>query len=472
MTEPRDEPQVRTFALPDVGEGLTEAEVLVWHVAVGDQVVVNQVLVEIETAKAAVELPSPFAGEVVALLVEPGATVPVGTPIITVATAGTVGVDTPAAPGAGAKREAVLVGYGVVPSSSTRRRRTTAAGDAAAADLLPPPPEDPATALRRGGFEVGAAVHARATSPEGRVARAKPPVRKRAKELGVDLQSVTPTGADGVVTRADVEGASALSGGHGARRDIDPSVREERIPVRGVLRAMADAMVRSASTAPHVTEWVTVDVTETMRLGERLRAMPEFDGATVGPTLFAAWALCRAVGRHPRINATWDEPAGEVVVKHYVNLGVAAATPRGLVVPNIKDAQNLDLVALARALKRLTETARAGRTAPADLAGGTVTLTNVGMFGVDGGTPILNPGEAAILCLGQVATRPWVVDGAVVPREVCEVTLSFDHRHVDGALGSQVLADIAATLRDPAAELVRATLPRPPHVGTPGAALS
>jgi pyruvate dehydrogenase E2 component (dihydrolipoamide acetyltransferase) len=230
--------------------------------------------------------------------------------------------------------------------------------------------------------------------------------------------------------------------------------REVRTPIKGVTKLMAEAMVASAFTAPHVTEWVEVDVTRSLELVERLRARPEFEGVKVSPLLLVATGLIRAARRFPGINATWDAAAGEIVTKNYVNLGIAAATPRGLVVPNVKDADRLDLVGLARALQDLVDTARAGRTLPGDMAGGTITITNVGVFGVDGGTPIINPGESAILAMGRALARPWVVDGEVRVRQVMQLTLSFDHRLVDGALGSRVLADVARFLEDPAVELV------------------
>jgi pyruvate dehydrogenase E2 component (dihydrolipoamide acetyltransferase) len=297
--------------------------------------------------------------------------------------------------------------------------------------------------------------------------RAKPPVRRLAKELNVDLDAVDATGADGVITRADVEraamlGAAApyrgnLSGAGGRPGHLhreSGSGGEVRTPIKGVTKLMAEAMVASAFTAPHVTEWVDVDVTRTLDLVDRLKASPEFDGVKVSPLLLVAAGLVRAARRRPGINATWDAAAQEIVTKHYVNLGIAAATPRGLVVPNVKDADTLDLLGLARALTDLVETAKAGRTSTADMAGGTITITNVGVFGVDGGTPIINPGESAILCMGRAVAKPWVVDGEVRVRQVMQLTLSFDHRLVDGALGSQVLADVARFLEDPAVGLL------------------
>jgi 2-oxoisovalerate dehydrogenase E2 component (dihydrolipoyl transacylase) len=288
---------------------------------------------------------------------------------------------------------------------------------------------------------------------------AKPPVRKLAKELGVDLGALTGTGPNGTITRADVEGAStgasaapAAAGSH--EPSYDPTSRERRIPIKGVRKHTAAAMVESAFTAPHVTEFITLDMTPTMELRPKVQAMPEFSGVKVTPLLFVAKALLLAIGRNPEINATWDEAAQEIVVKDYVNLGIAAATPRGLMVPNVKDADSLSLPELARALQDLTETAKAGKTSPADLSGGTITITNVGVFGVDNGTPILNPGESAILCFGAVRPTPWVVDGQIVPRQVTQLALSFDHRNVDGALGSQFLSDVARVLSDPMTGLV------------------
>lgn len=446
----------QVFNLPDVGEGLTEAEILSWHVKVGDEVGVNQTIVEIETAKAAVELPCPYAGTVTAIHVAEGDVVPVGSSILTIATGATPAPEPGAAPTAAedggegsSAREAVLVGYGVRDTGAARRRpRVPSSSPHGTATPEAGPPGEAAKPVRHGGLEVGR--HAEELLSRQSPVLAKPPVRKLARDLGVDLTAVSATGADGVVTRADVERAARLhSGTSGPATAAVTTEQEERIPVRGVLRSMADAMVRSAFTAPHVTEWVQVDVTRTMRLVERLRGARELESVRVSPLLLVAAGLLHAVRRHPRINATWDEAAGEVVVKHYVNLGIAAATPRGLVVPNVKDAQALPMPALAQALGELVETARAGRTAPADLTGGTITITNVGVFGVDGGTPIINPGEAAILAMGQVAQRPWVHKGRVRPRDVMELALSFDHRFVDGALGSQVLADVAAFLHDP-----------------------
>jgi pyruvate dehydrogenase E2 component (dihydrolipoamide acetyltransferase) len=435
--------KIEVFRLPDAGEGLTEAEIVSWRVAAGDVVADGDPIVEIETAKSLVELPCPFAGTVTELLVPAGATVRVGEPIIAVATAapapaaapalaapGEAGAPEAGAPGTGPapERSAVLVGYGPRTSSAPRRRRPPAPGQA---------PSDQATP----------ASPAAGPLPAQDRPMAKPPVRKLARDLGIDLRLVSPSGPDGVVTRADVERAA-----HPAPAGPAPSRapgRQTRIPVKGVRRATAAAMVASAFTAPHVTEWVQLDVTRTVKLIGRLRADREFEGLKPSPLLLAAKAVLLAAARHPGINASWDDAAGEIVVHHDVNLGIAVSTPRGLVVPNVKDAGRLSLPGLARALASLTVTAREGRATPADQAGGTFTITNVGVFGVDGGTPILNPPEAGILAVGQVRRMPWVHRGKVRPRWVTTLSLSFDHRLVDGDLGSRFLADVAACLHDP-----------------------
>jgi 2-oxoisovalerate dehydrogenase E2 component (dihydrolipoyl transacylase) len=436
--------ELKEFKLPDVGEGLTEADIVAWHVKPGDQVEVNQIIVEIETAKAVVELPSPWDGTVARLLAEEGQTVDVGVPIIAVEVAAAPGE--PAAPppaqagiperavvsAAGTDppsgesppaRQAVLVGYGVKASATTRRARK------APALVLAEPAEVP---------------------PEGPAARAlaKPPVRRLAKDLGISLAELAGTGPEGSITRDDVHRAAAGTQIRSVQ-NIESRAGEERIPVRGIRKHMAAAMVASAFTAPHVTEFLQIDVSETMAALRRVRELPEFAGVRVSPLLFVARALLVAVARHPLVNSSWDGEAGEIVVKHYVNLGIAVAAERGLIVPNIKDAGALALPDLARSLQSLAETGRAGHATPADLAGGTITITNVGVFGVDAGTPILTPGETAILAFGQVKDAPWVVDGQLAVRQVTTLSLSFDHRVVDGELGSAFLRDIASMLEDP-----------------------
>jgi pyruvate dehydrogenase E2 component (dihydrolipoamide acetyltransferase) len=452
--------ELKEFKLPDVGEGLTEADIVAWHVKPGDQVEVNQIIVAIETAKAVVELPSPWDGTVARLLAEEGQTVDVGTPIITVEVAGsgpaptsekTNEAERSVVPATGQpERQAVLVGYGVKTSSTTRRARKTVP---AAAPLAPQALAPQALAPQ--------ALAPQALAPR---ALAKPPVRRLAKDLGISLAALAGTGPHGSITRDDVQRAAAgttvRSGnsvvGNGSRtgglatadQGSSPG-GEERIAVRGLRKHMAAAMVSSAFTAPHVTEFLQVDVTETMAAVRRVRDLPEYADIRVSPLLFVARALLAAVARHPLINSSWDGGEQEIVVKHYVNLGIAVAAERGLIVPNIKNAGGLTLPELARSLQALAETGRAGKATPADLAGGTITITNVGVFGVDAGTPILTPGETAILAFGQVRDTPWVVDGQLAVRKACTLSLSFDHRVVDGELGSAVLRDIGAMLEDP-----------------------
>lgn len=485
---------VREFTMPDVGEGLTEAEILKWYVQPGDTVTDGQVVCEVETAKAAVELPIPYDGVVRSLHFPEGTTVDVGTSIIAVDVTGGGGGAAPAeaekatatatavaaVPAAATAvpvnasvtasvtasvnspgeekpqaRQPVLVGYGVAASSTKRRPRKGAevpAREVAAAVQQELNGHSDLTALAGAG---GAA--ASSARP-----LAKPPVRKLAKDLGVDLTTVTPSGPDGVITREDVHAAVAPVAPEPVRTPAAPAApapvttydgtRETRVPVRGVRKATATAMVGSAFTAPHVTEFVTVDVTRTLKLVEELKKAPEsygMQGLRVNPLLLIAKALLVAIKRHPEVNASWDEANQEIVLKHYVNLGIAAATPRGLIVPNIKDAHEKTLPQLAAALGELVSTARDGRTSPAAMQGGTVTITNVGVFGVDTGTPILPPGESAILAVGAIRLQPWVHKGKVKPRQVTTLALSFDHRLVDGELGSKVLADVAAILEQP-----------------------
>ena len=450
---------IQEFRLPDLGEGLTEGEILQWLVAVGDEVKLNQPIVEVETAKAAVEVPSPYAGIVTALLHEAGETVDVGMPIIRIETGAgenqpvrddvsdalvptAVAENPPGAPSAPGSpeppaRTSVLVGYGPRHGAAVRRpRRPVIEKDGVT--------EPPVLGRSR---ESGVAVGDRARAAAQQGVLAKPPVRKLAKDLGVDLTDIQGTGPDGIVTREDVQAASP-----GIAAAVAPANAEDeqRIPIKGVRKHTAAAMVASAFTAPHASTYIAVDVTPTMELRSRLSVLPEFAEVKVSPLLLVARALLNAVRRHPEINASWDEAAQEIVIRRRVNLGIAAATPRGLIVPNIKDAGSLRLPELAAELQGLTSTARDGKTSPADLTGGTITITNVGVFGVDGGTPILNPGEAAILCVGAISERPWVHDGAVSIRQVCELSLSFDHRMVDGQLGSQFLADVGRQLADPA----------------------
>ncbi|KOX35342.1 branched-chain alpha-keto acid dehydrogenase subunit E2 [Saccharothrix sp. NRRL B-16348] len=434
--------------MPDTAEGLTEAEILTWHVKPGDAVKVNQVIVEIETAKAAVELPCPWDGVVTELLAEVGQTVEVGVPIITIdvdpSGSAPAAAPTPtSAPASNGKigeempggRIATLVGYGPRAGAAKRRARKDAPAPVAAA---PAPVSAPAPVV----------AEPVAAPAGGYVPLAKPPVRKLAKDLGVDLYALSGSGPGGVITREDVEQAVA-SPAPAPAAAVDSGSRERRVPIKGVRKATAQAMVESAFTAPHVTEFLTVDVTPMMELRARLKNAPQFRDVKLTPLAFAAKAVVLAVRRTPDVNATWDEAAQEIVYKDYVHLGIAAATPRGLVVPKVRDADRMSLRELAVSLDALATTAREGKTTPADMMGGTITITNVGVFGVDTGTPIINPGESAILAFGAIRDMPWVVDGQVVPRKVCQLALSFDHRVVDGQQGSQFLADVGALLADP-----------------------
>ncbi|MEV5765992.1 dihydrolipoamide acetyltransferase family protein [Micromonospora sp. NPDC052213] len=487
--------RIKEFNLPDLGEGLTEGEILAWLVKVGDVIELNQPIVEVETAKAAVEIPAKWAGQVQAIFHPEGTTVEVGTPIIAIdtdpgagpieaSTTGAPAADLPApsaaslaavevAPAEGAVepgliggpapggRTAVLVGYGPRTTAAKRRPRKggTPVPAQAAAPAAPPAPAAPVAPVAPAAPVPTAPSngHGRAGGP----VLAKPPVRKLAKDLGVDLSALTGSGPLGSITREDVQ--RAASGTPAAAEPLTVAApataaasfgadREQRIPVKGVRKLTAENMSRSAFTAPHVTEFLTVDVTRAMKALDRLRGRREWRDVRVSPLLLVAKAVLLAVRRHPMVNSTWA--GDEIVVKDYVNLGIAAATERGLIVPNIKDAGRLSLRELADAMTDLVQTAKAGKTSPADMSGGTLTITNVGVFGVDTGTPILPPGESAILAFGAVREMPWVHKGKVRPRQVTTLGLSFDHRIIDGELGSKFLRDIGDFLADPEAALL------------------
>jgi pyruvate dehydrogenase E2 component (dihydrolipoamide acetyltransferase) len=449
---------VSKFYLPDVGEGLTEAEIVTWKVQVGDTVDINQVLVEIETAKSLVELPSPYAGKVQELLVSEGTTIEVGTPIITIASEGEGQLTSPtptlaqaamanevfvtdASETVGTKDVAEespndnLVGYGVAGHGVTRRRR----GHAKAAQANYAAATDSSGSRRPTRSPLADAVPV----------LAKPPIRKLAKDLDVDLSTVAGTGIGGEISRDDViRHAQQASVFRNIVTPETPAEREERIPVKGVRKAIATAMVESAFKAPHVSIFVDVDATRTMDFVKRLKASPDFAGVKVSPLLVMAKAIIWAVRRNPTVNSSWTDT--EIIVRNYVNLGVAAATPRGLIVPNVKEAQSMSLLELAKALEELTTNARDGRTQPADMQEGTITVTNIGVFGVDTGTPILNPGEVGIVALGAIKQKPWVVEGEIRPAWVTTVGASFDHRVVDGDVASRFLADIASVIEEPA----------------------
>lgn len=452
--------QIAYFDLPDVGEGLTEAEIVSWKVKVGDTVSVNQIIVEIETAKSLVELPCPFAGVVTQLLANEGDTVNVGSPIIGVeVTEATAAVAAGSAPtsmhaavaqnavateaietvsevsssGAEEKPQPNLVGYGVSAAAPSRRKRGVAPV-AAAASLAN------ATAP---GTDLIAIV------PTADVVLAKPPIRKLAKDMNVDIAKVKATGVSGEVTREDVLAAAQVASVFKNQTTPEPKTeREERIPVKGVRKAIATAMVQSAFTAPHVSIFVDVDATRTMEYVKRLKASADFAGVKVTPLLIMAKAMIWAARRNPTVNSTWTDT--EIIVHNYVNFGVAAATPRGLIVPNIKDADKMSMLELAMALEKLAATAREGKTTPADMANGTITVTNIGVFGVDTGTPILNPGEVGIVALGSIRPKPWVVDNEILIRQVTTIGATFDHRVVDGDVASRFVQDVASVIEEPA----------------------
>ena len=492
---------IKEFRLPDLGEGLTESEIVSWHVAVGDKVTLNQVIADVETAKAVVELPSPYEGTVSRLHEPAGSVVEVGAPIVSFDVGGEASPEgKAAAPGGTAagvapanlstaeeplKRTPNLVGYGAVPEKTgrpARRRWLTGA--------QPPAEAAAASAAAAAGPSAGNTAGNTAAPSAGNTAapaeqkpkerpRSTPPVRKLARDLGIDLERVEGTDAGGLIVRADVtraadsaaqpgtqqpeqeqEPMTASSGREPASPASAPGApesvggaREERIPIAGMRKHTAAAMVASAFTAPHVTVFLTVDVTASIDLLARLRRQPAFDGLKLTPLTLAAKAVCLALARHPSLNSRWDEAAREIVQYRYVNLGIAAATPRGLMVPNVKDAQTLGLRDLAAALGSLAQTARAGKTTPADLTGGTFSISNVGVFGVDAGTPILNPGEAAILALGAVREQPWAHEGTVALRQVMTLSLSFDHRLVDGEQGARFLGEVGTILAEPAMAL-------------------
>jgi pyruvate dehydrogenase E2 component (dihydrolipoamide acetyltransferase) len=467
------------FLLPDVGEGLVEAEIVTWKVNVGDVVTLNQPLVDIETAKATVELPSPYAGTVVALHGNVGDVMEVHKPLITFEVGGNGAAPAPSAaasaPSAatvtkapeqnpasiGEGREAVLVGYGVANEDGVATRKHRRAGRNGAVSAPPAPtPSTPTPAAPT--------VTTSALAP-----RSTPPVRLYAKQHGVDLATLAGTGRDGLITRNDVE--QALSGSPVAAPTRGPAptgptttsrfvgkdleswstgAKEERIPVKGVLRSMADAMVQSAFSAPHAAVWVRLDATRTMELLASLKKQPTLRDIRLSPLTIVAMAMCDAARHYPGINSSFDTAAAEVVVRRSVNLGIAADTPRGLIVPNIKGADQLDLVSMAQALNVLVDKARSGTTTPNEMIGTTLTITNVGPFGVDAAIPILPPDTGAILAIGQIAKAPWVVNDEVVVRQVCEIAMVFDHRQIDGALASRVLGHVATFLEDPAAALI------------------
>ncbi|MFJ4287862.1 dihydrolipoamide acetyltransferase family protein [Paenarthrobacter nicotinovorans] len=504
---------VKKFNLPDVGEGLTEAEVVAWKVKPGDTVAINDVLCEIETAKSLVELPSPFAGTVTELLVEEGITVEVGTAIIAVSEgqegANGTAPEVPAAEetftpvygkltaeageqpaggplvGSGPKADAVkrrarkrptgavAEAAGVAENAEGAVQDNQAVLEAKAAEapvphrptaaraVVEPAQQVPSPAVQQPAATRGAAISGTISGLVNKVL-AKPPVRKFARDLGIDLADVVATGQRGEVTREDLVSYQAQRDAEHDQADTfwgasrkPQDQRVERVPVKGVRKATAKAMVDSAFSAPHVSIFVDVDASRTMEFVKRLKVSRDFEGIKISPLLILAKAVIWAAARNPSVNATWVEDAdgkggAEIQIKHFMNLGIAAATPRGLMVPNIKDAQDLSLKELALALNELATKARAGKTQPAEMQGGTLTITNIGALGIDTGTPIINPGEVAIIAFGTIKQKPWVLDGEVIPRWITTLGGSFDHRVVDGDLSARFMADVAAILEEPA----------------------
>ena len=420
----------RDFKLPDLGEGLTEAEIVQWLVKEGDTIELNQPIVEVETEKALVEIPSPFAGKVEKIIGDVGEKVSVGSTIITVETSDD-------APKTG--RKEVLVGYGPEEGASKRRknRKIGRRSEEESADE----PEQPARAL------------------------ATPPVRKLARDLGVDIDTVTGTGKEGRVTREDVqaaadsgpkeqpspeEAAEVISLPSQPQIRAVPDQAEERIPVRAIRRSIAEKMVRSAFTIPHVAEWLQVDATELMKLRADLQASPEAKDLKISPLPVIVKALLAALRKHPLVNSSWDDETNEIVVRHAYHIGIATDTERGLLVPVVKNADQLNIFELSREIARLAGAARDGKIGPSDLTGSTITITNVGSFGMESGTPIINHPEAAILAPGVIAKRPWVVEGQIAVRDVMTLALSFDHRVLDGAEAGRFLRYLGYLIEKPA----------------------
>ena len=468
---------MKNYCMPDPGEGLTEGEVVSWQVSPGDTVKINDVLCEVETAKSIVELPSPFAGTVAKLCAEPGETVAVGAPLVTIDD--------------GSEDEPeFLVGHVTAEPGRRRRRRRGAAvsTERAREEGVDTHPEQSVSEPR----------HDAEAKPEQRLTEsasrqdpprmdrtahilAKPPARRLAADLGIDLSQVTGTGPQGAVTRSDVKAAAhdgaAAAGDAGAscgdaelanlsvmsRRLLggaptEPDGHTRKVPVRGVRKVTAKAVKESLDTKALVTAFLTCDVTPTMELVNRLRADRRFKGLRVSPLTVWCKAVCLAMGRTPIINAAWDDATDQIVFRDHINLGIAAATPRGLMVPVVRDAQDMTMLELATEITRIVAIAKEDKLQPPDYADGTFSITNVGVFGLDAGTPVVNRTESAILVLGALARRPWVVgtgdDERVVPRWVTTMSLGFDHRLIDGEQGSTFLHDVAEILSDPASAML------------------
>ncbi|GAB7032329.1 dihydrolipoamide acetyltransferase family protein [Streptomyces sp. NPDC021749] len=474
---------VREFTLPDLGEGLTEATIVQWLVEVGEVVAVDQPVVEVETAKAMVEVPCPYGGVVTARFGDEGAELPVGAPLVTVAVGAVpddltetpkAGADAGAATGTAAEAPSgeaadtgsgnVLVGYGT--SAAAARRRRVRPADAAHLETggpQPPTGAEPAAPAEEGGADRPART---ADADSRTVPVISPLVRRMARENDLDLREVTGTGPDGLILRADVEAAlsarrerapqpAAPAGGTGpegatataAAAGVAPTPGEERIPLRGMLGAAAEKFSRSRREIPEATCWVDADATELLAAR---RAMNVPGAPKVSLLALLARITTAALARFPQLNATVDTRTQEIVRLPAVHLGFAAQTDRGLVVPVVRDAQARTVEDLSAEMARLTETARAGGLSLAELTHGTFTLNNYGVFGVDGSTPIINHPEAAMLGVGRIVAKPWVHDGELAVRQVVQLSLTFDHRVCDGGTAGGFLRYVADCVERPA----------------------
>ncbi|MCX5377262.1 dihydrolipoamide acetyltransferase family protein [Streptomyces sp. NBC_00091] len=430
-------PQVFEFKLPDLGEGLTEAEIVRWLVAVGDVVAIDQPVVEVETAKAMVEVPCPYGGVVTARFGEEGEELPVGAPLITVA----VGAESAPAGSAVAEADAEgsgnaprpLIGYGSDHSRPARRRRVRPVTAAVSAPVAAPAPAAPVL------------VPAAPVAPAGPVPVISPLVRKLARDNGVDLRALRGSGPEGLILRADVE--AALRAPEPVAAVPVPVSAGERIPLKGLRGAVAEKLSRSRREIPEATCWVDADATELMAARAAMNAV---DGPKISVLALLARICTAALARYPELNSTVDLAANEIVRLPAVHLGFAAQTERGLMVPVVRDAQTRSPESLSAEFARLTELARAGKLAPSDLTGGTFTLNNYGVFGVDGSTPIINHPEAAMLGVGRIIDKPWVHQGELAVRKVVQLSLTFDHRVCDGGAAGGFLRYVADCVESPA----------------------
>uniref|UniRef100_A0AAU1LUA1 Dihydrolipoamide acetyltransferase component of pyruvate dehydrogenase complex n=1 Tax=Streptomyces sp. NBC_00148 TaxID=2903626 RepID=A0AAU1LUA1_9ACTN len=452
--------QVLEFKLPDLGEGLTEAEVVRWLVEVGDVVAVDQPVVEVETAKAMVEVPCPYGGVVTARFGEEGTELPVGAPLLTVAVGSAEATESRGASGGpsgdGAASEAsgnVLVGYGTgAPAARRRRVRPTPVGQAPATAAHPAPVTAARSAPVRASAPAPTSVPVLgAVDPQGPVAVISPLVRKLARQHGLDLRQVAGSGRDGLILRTDVESAIRAADEDAAAVPSTPARPEpdtsgERIPLRGVRGAVAEKLSRSRREIPDATCWVDADATELMAA----RAAMNAAGPKVSVLALLARICTAALARFPELNSTVDAEAREIVRLTGVHLGFAAQTERGLVVPVVRDAHTRNAESIGAEIARLTEAARDGKLTPAQLTGGTFTLNNYGVFGVDGSTPIINHPEAAMLGVGRIVPKPWVHEGELAVRQVVQLSLTFDHRVCDGGTAGGFLRYVADCVEQPA----------------------